>query len=67
MAFKNRLIIKGQASLEYFLLFSVIIVLTILSMTSFFPKVQAILQGTNTQTGFFEKAAGRLGVDNVSQ
>lgn len=44
----------GQASLEYFILFSVITLLTLLSLSSFFPKVQA------TGEGFFQSAVQRL-------
>jgi len=45
---------SGQASLEYFILFAIIAVLTILSFSSFFPKVKEAIQGKD---GFFQKAA----------
>ncbi len=44
----------GQAALEYFILFSVIAVLTILSVSTLFPNVQ------NTLQGFSDSAAGEL-------
>lgn len=50
----------GQASLEYFILFAVIAILTILSFASFFPNLQATIQGTSTTTGFFQRAAERI-------
>ena len=41
MSFKKNLKSKGQASLEYFVLLSVIVLLTFLSSSSFFVNVKA--------------------------
>lgn len=54
MNLKKNLKTKGQASLEYFLLFGLIISLTLLSLTSFLPKVRT--SGEN----LFKTAAGRI-------
>lgn len=51
---------RGQASLEYFIIFSIIAILTILSFSSFLPLVQQAVQGTATQPGFFQKAEARI-------
>ena len=48
---------KGQASLEYFIIFAIIAVLTILSFSTFLPKVKEAIQGSNTTEGVFQKAA----------
>ncbi|MDD2679211.1 MAG: hypothetical protein PHO03_00195 [Candidatus Omnitrophica bacterium] len=48
---------KGQASLEYFIIFAIIAVLTILSFSTFLPKVKEAIQGSSAKTGFFQKAA----------
>lgn len=45
---------KAQASLEYFIIFSVIAGLTLLSLSSFLPKVKT------TGEEFFKKAAERI-------
>ena len=49
--------LTGQASLEYFILFAIIACLTILSFSSFLPKVKEAIQGTSSKEGFFQKAA----------
>lgn len=58
MAFRKILKIrgkkKGQASLEYFILFAVIALLTLISLSSFLPKVR------NAGEDFFNKAAGKI-------
>jgi len=51
---------KGQASLEYFIIFAVLALLTILSLSSLFPQLQNALQGSG---GFFEKAIGVKGIN----
>lgn len=56
MSFKNNLK-RGQASLEYFIIFSVIALLTIVSLSSFFTNVKAQIQGKN---GFVNQAADRI-------
>ncbi len=48
---------KGQASLEYFILFAVIAILTLVSLSTFYPQVKNIIQG---EQGFFQRAAGRI-------
>ena len=54
---KSLLSLAGQASLEYFILFAVIACLTILSFSSFLPKVREAIQGSSSKDGFFQKAA----------
>jgi|GEM_PF-2106188 len=62
MSFKKYLKIKiGQSTLEYFILFSIIAGLSILSLSSFYPKVRAAIQGTEEQEGLFQIAFKRLG------
>ncbi|MFH0762561.1 MAG: hypothetical protein V1925_01580 [Candidatus Omnitrophota bacterium] len=48
---------KAQSTVEYFILFSVITLLTILSLSTFFPRIQEALQGKD---GYFQKAAGEI-------
>jgi len=50
----------AQASLEYFILFALIAVLTILSFSSFLPKVKEAIQGSSQKEGFFQKAATEI-------
>jgi len=54
---------KAQASLEYFVLFSMMAILTILSLSAFFPKLQRVLQGNGSTEGFFQKAIGVEGLN----
>lgn len=51
---------NGQSSLEYVLIFSILILLTLISFTTFFPKVQDAILGTETKAGFFQSAANRM-------
>jgi len=53
---------KSQATLEYFIIFSIIAILTILSFSAFFPKVQQAL-GTTGGHGLFQKAVGSQGIN----
>lgn len=48
---------KGQAALEYFIIFTIIAVLTILSFSTFLPKVKEAIQGSG---GFFQNAARQI-------
>jgi hypothetical protein len=66
MTFKKHLGMGGQATLEYFLIFSIVIALTLVSVSFFIPSIKNSLQGTNTKQGFIEKATRRLGY-NASQ
>lgn len=50
----------AQASLEYFILFAIIAVLTILSFSSFLPKVKESIMGSAQKDGFFQKAAKQI-------
>ncbi len=54
---------KGQASLEYFIIFSVVALLVILSFSSFLPVIQRTLQGNSKTKGFFQKAIGTSGLN----
>lgn len=56
---------KAQSSVEYFILFAIIAVLTILSFSSFLPKVKETIQGSATKQGFFQKAA--VAITNTEQ
>jgi Flp pilus assembly pilin Flp len=51
---------KAQAAVEYFIIFAIIAVLTILSFSTFLPKVKEALQGSSAKEGFFQKAATRI-------
>jgi hypothetical protein len=51
---------KAQSSVEYFILFAIIAVITILSFSSFLPKVKETIQGSSTKQGFFQKAATEI-------
>ena len=51
---------RGQAALEYFILFSMIAMLTILSLSTLHPKVKESLQGAAGRDGFFQVAFERL-------
>jgi len=53
-------ILKGQAVLEYFILFAAIGVLGIVSLSTFFPKIRDVVQGTASQQGYFQKAANAI-------
>lgn len=48
---------KGQSAIEYFVIFSVIALLTILSFSSFFPRIQEAMQG---EVGYFQRAAQQI-------
>ena len=58
MALKKYSMEASQATLEYFLIFGVVIVLTLISVSPFFPRIVNSIQGPG---GFVEKANGRLG------
>jgi hypothetical protein len=55
---------RGQATMEYFLIFSIVIALSLVSISFFIPSIKSSLQGTNTHQGFVEKANKRLGVQD---
>ena len=63
---KMTLMKKAQASLEYFIIFSAIVGLTLLSTSTFFTKAKETLlgkgdgNGTLVEKGFFQKAVDRL-------
>lgn len=67
MTFKKSLKIivktKAQASLEYFIIFGVIAILTLWSFNAFFPKVQSVLQGDSSRTGLMREVTGRDGIN----
>jgi len=46
--------LKAQASLEYFIIFALLASLTILSLSSFWPKVRG------TSQNLFSEAVGRI-------
>ncbi|GEM_PF-4007268 len=54
---------KGQAAIEYFVLFAVITALTIASVgpgLNFLVNVKRTLQGTRLTVGFFGRVASRI-------
>jgi len=57
---------SAQASLEYFILFGVIALLTIISFNTFLPRIVKAVQGTSGSQGVFQRAIGTggLNVDN---
>lgn len=57
MTLKKFLKNKGQASLEYVILFSIIAVLTIVSLSTFYPKMKASMVGDK---GFFQTVVERI-------
>lgn len=57
MTLKKYLRNRGQASLEYFILFAFIAVLTIISFSSVFPNVKNSIFGDG---GLFYKAVERI-------
>lgn len=59
MSFKKCLK-TGQASLEYFILFSIVAGLSLLSLSSFYPKVREAIQGSETKEGFFQIVNKRI-------
>ncbi|MCX5703994.1 MAG: hypothetical protein NT066_05865 [Candidatus Omnitrophica bacterium] len=50
----------GQVSLEYFILFSIVAGLSFLSISTFYPRVRQAIQGSETETGFFQGAVQRI-------
>ena len=58
---------QGQASLEYFIIFSIIALLTIISLTTFLPVVQSALQGNDTTNGLYQNAVGVNGINIANQ
>ncbi|MCX5695856.1 MAG: hypothetical protein NTW18_04225 [Candidatus Omnitrophica bacterium] len=50
----------GQAAVEYFILFAIIACLTILSFSTFLPKVKEAIQGSSEKEGLFQKAATQI-------
>jgi len=50
----------GQAAVEYFILFAIIACLTVLSFSTFLPKVKEAIQGSSEKEGLFQKAATEI-------
>jgi competence protein ComGC len=55
---------KAQATLEYFIIFALIALLTILSLTNFHKDVRSALQGKG---GFFQVAVGVDGLNVLNE
>jgi len=51
---------KGQIAMEYFILFSIIAVLTLLSFTTFHRDIASIIQGQSSNS-IFGKAIEKIG------
>lgn len=47
---------SGQATFEYFLIFTAVLMLGFLSVSTFFPKVRNAVQGSPTGPGYAQKA-----------
>lgn len=47
---------RGQAVFEYFLIFTGIIAFTLLSLSTFFPRIRDTVQGTSSTIGYAQKA-----------
>jgi hypothetical protein len=57
-------LIMGQATFEYFILFSVIIALSLVSLSAFFPRVREIVQSNAANTGYAQRGiASIIGAD----
>ena len=60
---------KAQAYLEYFILFGLVALLTIISLSAFLPQARSALlgrqdaQGKLICAGFFQKAVGPAGLN----
>lgn len=55
--------IRGQTTLEYFILFSIIVILTLMSFNTFIPKLKKTLQGDSRTGGVFQSAIGQRGLN----
>lgn len=53
---------KGQVSLEYVILFSIIAVVTIVSLSTFYPEVKKAMMGDGKpeNKGFFQTVVERI-------
>ena len=60
MNLKKSLKSQGQAALEYFILLAIIMGLSLISLSSFFPKVRDAVQGSQAEEGYFQKATDRI-------
>lgn len=54
---------RGQTTLEYFILFSIVVILTLMSFNTFIPKLKKSLQGDSRTNGVFQDAIGRRGLN----
>jgi hypothetical protein len=61
MVFRKHSKITGQATLEYFLIFSVIIAVTLVSASNFVPRILASMQAPGS--GVVSSASSRMGVE----
>jgi hypothetical protein len=59
MVLKKHSKISGQAIMEYFLIFGMVIALTLVASSSFIPMIRESLQGSG---GYVDMASRRLGV-----
>lgn len=51
---------RGQSILEYFILFSVMVTLSVLGICSAFPQLKDTIFGSDTQDGYFQAAVGNI-------
>jgi uncharacterized protein (UPF0333 family) len=56
----KKCLIRGQASFEYFLLFTAIIAISLLSFSVFYPQIRTIVQGDGVTSGYFGNVAKGL-------
>ena len=52
--------LTGQAVVEYLLVFAALAVITVLSLSAFYPKVKEIAQGSEDKPGLFQEAMERI-------
>lgn len=51
---------RGQSVLEYFILFSIMVTLTVLGICQAFPQLKETIFGSGTQDGYFQKAVANI-------
>ncbi len=53
-------LISGQAALEYFILFSAMLAIGLVSVSTFLPKLRETIQGNETQQGYSKAVADKI-------
>lgn len=60
IAILKKSLIRGQATLEYFILLALMLGIALVSTSSFLPKMRGIIQGDNTQVGYSKQVANKI-------